>query len=115
MISSAAINESAWEENSHFVIQCSTRNKNKDNIPSLALVDSGASAHGFINAKFALENEFELIELPRPRSLKVFDGTDTASGKITHMAKTNLIIEGHSEIILGCNSIIRLSSGVRNY
>lgn len=115
MISSAAINESTWEENSHFVIECSVRNKNQDKIPSLALIDSGASAHGFINTKFALENSFELLELPRSRSLKVFDGTDTTSGKITHMAKTNLIINGHSEIILGCNSTIQPLSGVTKY
>lgn len=100
VISSAAVNELAYQESKHFVISCSVTNKSNENISSLALIDSGASAHGFIDTKFALDHHFDLIELPHPRRLKVFDGTDSVSGSITHVAKTVLQINGHSETIL---------------
>lgn len=99
-ISSVAINELVLGDSSHFVIECSVRNKNSSYVPSLALIDSGASAHGFVNTKFAHNNNLELIELSCPRSLKVFDGTESISGKITHLAKTTLKINNHSETIL---------------
>lgn len=99
VISSAAVGSSVWGENSHFVL--STKVKNKSNfISSLTLIDCGASAHGFIDSKFAHKHNFELTKLTRPRSLKVFDGTDSASGSITHLAKTVLYINGHTETIL---------------
>ena len=100
VISSVAINELAYEDSKHFVISCSVANKNSENISSLALIDSGASAHGFIDTKFAQNHNFDLIPLPRPRRLKVFDGTDSISGNITHLAKTVLKINDHSETIL---------------
>lgn len=99
-ISSIAVNELAWEENSHFVIECSIKNKFSEKISSLALVDSGASAHGFVDTKFAQKHNLELLQLPRPRTLKVFDGRESVSGKITNLAKVKLEINGHSEVIL---------------
>ena len=100
VISSAVVNESVWGINSHLVINCSVRNKFSHVIPSLALVDSGASAHGFIDTKFVRTHELKTIPLPRPRPLKVFDGTESASGLVTHMAQTTLDIQSHSEPIL---------------
>lgn len=100
VISSAAVSSLVWGENSHLVIKSTVRNSISESISSLALIDSGASAHGFIDSKFAHNHNLELIELPRPRSLKVFDGNDSASGCITHLSKTTLIINGHSETML---------------
>ncbi|KAI0991557.1 hypothetical protein K3495_g16630, partial [Podosphaera aphanis] len=89
-----------WEKTSHFVVNCSVRNQKSAPIPSLALIDSGASAYGFVDAKFAHDNKLQIIPLRRPRSLKVFDGSESAYGQIVSMAKTVLSIEGHSEVIL---------------
>lgn len=69
-------------------------------IDSLTLIDSGAPAYGFIDTKFAHNHGFELIKLPRPRILRVFDGSDAASGTITYLAKTVLDIDGHTETML---------------
>lgn len=74
-----AVNGDSWEENSHFVI-CTISDSNKNEISSLALIDSGASAFGFINTKLVREHNLKLIPLGRPRSLKVFDGTESVSG-----------------------------------
>ena len=43
--------------------------------------------------------DLEILPLFHPRSLKVFDGTDPAHGKITHIAKTTIDIGGHVECI----------------
>lgn len=94
------MNESAIGRTSHFVINCSIKNRSAHLIPSLALIDSGASAYGFIDTKFVRIHDVKTIPLARPRSLKVFDGTESTSGLITDMAQTNLNIEGHSEPIL---------------
>ena len=100
VISSATLDGSVWGENSHFVVKAIVKNSQLKSISSLALIDSGASAHGFINSKFAHDNKFELHKLSCPRSLKVFDGTDSVSGHITHLAKTTLDINGHFETML---------------
>ena len=100
VISSVAVNEASYGDNSHFVLDCCIRNKNCSPINSLALIDSGASAYGFIDSKFAQLNNLKKIPLVKPRSLKVFDGTESASGQISHMAQVTLDIDGHSEIIL---------------
>lgn len=78
-------------------MSCNIKNKFSVNIKSLALLDSGASAHGFVDIDYAHKNNLELIRLDFPRSLQVFDGTESASGNITHFAKTTLTIAGHSE------------------
>ena len=64
------------------------------------MIDSGASAYGFVDTIFAHLNNLMLIPLNAPRSLKVFDGTESSAGRITHLAKTIILIEGHSENIL---------------
>lgn len=67
---------------------------------SLALLDSGASAYGFIDSNFAQKQKLDLIKLSKPRTLKVFDGSNSSAGQITHIAKTVLDIDGHIESIL---------------
>ncbi|POS82680.1 hypothetical protein EPUL_005419 [Erysiphe pulchra] len=100
VLSSVAVNGDSWEENSHFVIPCIISDSNKNQISSLALIDSGASAFGFINTKFVREHKLKLIPLEKSRSLKVFDGTESISGQVTHMVRITLDIKGHSEVIL---------------
>ena len=100
VISSASVKESVWGDNSHLVLECNVKTRNFKTIPSLALIDTGASAHGFIDTKFVRNHDLKIIPLSQPRSLKVFDGTDSASGLITHLAQTTLDIGGHSEPIL---------------
>ena len=95
-----AVNEETFGSNSHLVLDCIIRNKNITHINALALIDSGASAYGFVDAKFAQLHKLKTIPLSKPRSLKVFDGTESASGKISQMAQITLEIEGHTEEIL---------------
>ena len=99
VISSVSVNESVWGVNSHLVIKCSITDHNSLPISCMALIDSGASAHGFIDTKFVRSHNIEIIPLPHPRPLKVFDGTDSSSGHVTHIAKTTLDISGHVEQI----------------
>lgn len=87
VISSVAVSNFIWGENSHFVVRSSVKNKQSNFIPSLALIDSGASAHGFIDSNFAQKQNLDLIELSKPRTLKVFDGSNSSAGQITHIAK----------------------------
>lgn len=82
------------------IFSCLVTNKDNSPIPSFALIDSGASAYGFINTKFVRNNNLKTINLSEPRILKVFDGSETTSGEITQMAHTNLNIEGHVESVL---------------
>lgn len=100
VISSCKINESVLRKNSHFVIECYVKSCNSRLVPSLALLDSGASAYGFIDTKFVRSHDLKVIPLSQPRQLKVFDGTDSTSGQVTHMAQITLNIMGHSEQIL---------------
>ncbi|KAI0995914.1 Transposon Ty3-I Gag-Pol polyprotein [Podosphaera aphanis] len=87
-------------KSSHFVVKCSLSDKSSKKIPSLALIDSGASAYGFVDVDFARSHQFEMIPLRRPRTLKVFDGTESISGAISFMVSSSLCINGHTEKIL---------------
>ena len=80
VISSVAVNEETFGNNSHFVVNCIVRNKNSPHINALALIDSGAAAYEFIDTKFAQVHNLKTIPLSKPRSLKVFDATESASG-----------------------------------
>ena len=100
VISSVAVKGRPWEKTGHFVISCLISNKNSSPVSSLALIDSGASAYGFIDSKFVRSHNLTLIPLRRPRTLKVFDGSESISGEILHMVKVELNIGGHLEIIL---------------
>lgn len=99
-ISSAAVGKESWEKTGHFAFKCYIRNKSFQPVQSLALLDSGASAYGFVDTKFAHTNNLDLVLLTRPRYLRVFDGSETSAGKITHVAKTKLEISGHTETMV---------------
>ncbi|KAI0995758.1 hypothetical protein K3495_g12422 [Podosphaera aphanis] len=88
-----------WKQTGHLVLDCLTENRNSKDINSLALVDSDASAHGFVDTRFAHTHDLDLISLDTPRTLQVFDGSEPVSGQIYHLAKTTLKIAGHTEVI----------------
>ena len=96
-ISSVAVGKESWERTGHFAFKCYFRNKSFQPVQSLALLDSGASAYGFVDTKFAHTNNLDLVPLTRPRYLRVFDGSESCAGQITHIAKTKLDISGHTE------------------
>ncbi|KAI0998890.1 hypothetical protein K3495_g9307 [Podosphaera aphanis] len=100
VLSSVAIGKGEWNKTSHFVVDYSIENLNPVIFLSLALIDSGASAYRFIDDKFAHDNQPQTIPFQRPRTLKVFDGSESSYGQIISMAKTVLRIGGHSETIL---------------
>ncbi|KAI0999042.1 hypothetical protein K3495_g9153 [Podosphaera aphanis] len=100
VISSVALSKGKWDKTSHFAVDCSIENKSSVIFSSLALIDSGASAYGFIDAKFTHDNQLQIIPLQRHPTLKVFDGSESSHGRIASMAKTVLSIGGHSEIFL---------------
>ena len=128
VLSSITANSKELGEYGHFVINCLVSNSNKS-ITSLALIDSGASAFGFVDTKFAQTHNLDFISLRRPRSLKVFDGTESVAGQVSHMVQMDLDIGGHTENILlfvtslayfdivlgllGCNTITQKSIGLK--
>ncbi|KAH8144379.1 uncharacterized protein LAJ45_11649 [Morchella importuna] len=62
-----------------------------------ALVDTGATGYGFIDASFAKARGYPLEELATPRHLQVIDGRAIASGAITHCCKLRLEMNDHVE------------------
>ncbi|KAH8149324.1 uncharacterized protein LAJ45_06403 [Morchella importuna] len=69
--------------------------RNKDALQ--ALVDTGATGYGFIDASFAKARGYPLEELATPRHLQVIDGRAIASGAITHCCKLRLEMDDHVE------------------
>lgn len=78
------------------VVSCILRQA-QSRIPSLALVDSGASAYAFIDKTFAQINQLPLHPLKYPRRLRGFDGQAALTGDITHVAETTMALGGHIE------------------
>src|SRR5690606_28013797 len=66
------------------------------NIPCSVMIDSGATTQ-FINEDFAVSKGIPLIEKPYGETLTVFDGRESADGKITHEVEIRLIIDNHIE------------------
>ena len=56
------------------------------------MIDSGATAIGFINSDFAYIKSLTLIPLPLPKRLRVVDGCTSLIGPITHYVLLNLSI-----------------------
>ena len=62
-----------------------------------ALIDCGASGYAFIDSSFARNNSLPFTPLVRPRILEVVDGRPAAAGKLTHLIKSRMRINRHSE------------------
>lgn len=76
-----------------------TLNLDEKTLPTYAMADTGADGMAFIDQGWAVYHELPLVELKRPITLECFDGTDSASGAITHCVLTGLEIEDYRETI----------------
>lgn len=95
-ISPVAVGKESWKKTGQFALECSVRNIYFQSVQFLALLDGGASAYGFVDTKFAHTKNLDLGPLTRPRYLRVFDGSESSAGRITHVAKTKLKMSGHT-------------------
>ena len=66
-------------------------------VHSYALIDSGASATGFIDFKFAVAHRFQLTRLKRSIILNVVDGRAIVSDKITHYVEAPMRVSVYQE------------------
>ena len=80
------LDEKALKEGDHLVVSC-TLIDNENEIPSHAMIDNGATAYAFIDEDYARCKNLPLYKLKESRRLKVFNGTLTTSGNITHITK----------------------------
>ena len=78
------------------VVSCKLRVA-QSRISALILIDSGASAYTFINQSFAQLHSLPLIRLQCPRRLRGFDRQTAATGDITHVAETTIVLGNHVE------------------
>jgi predicted aspartyl protease len=65
-------------------------------VVSEVLIDTGGSGYIFVDLKFAQKHVLPLKPLEIPRTLNVFDGSETVAGKVTHIALLDLKIGGHT-------------------
>jgi len=80
----------------HLVIAC-TIYVNEKPVRTYALIDCGATGIAFVDESFANLHQIPLEKLLKPRILEVIDGRPIESGAITHLARTRMEINGHSE------------------
>ena len=90
-----AVEESELDGN-HLVITCKI-SVNDSSITSHALIDCGATGFAFIDKDFAATHDLPLYPLHHPRTIEVIDGRPISSGKVIHMTKVRLTINGHKE------------------
>uniref|UniRef100_A0A9Q8LHQ9 Transposon Tf2-9 polyprotein n=1 Tax=Passalora fulva TaxID=5499 RepID=A0A9Q8LHQ9_PASFU len=57
-------------------------------------MDTGALGESFMDYKLATSLNLEPQELKYPRTLELFDGTETTTGKITHVVHTSITLGG---------------------
>jgi len=69
------------------------------NIPTHALVDSGATGYAFADEEFVRDHNLPLYNHKQPRSLEAIDGRPVESGIITHLTKVTMNINNHKEEI----------------
>lgn len=67
----------------------------KQSIPVTALVDCGATGLSFIDIDFARSQNYCLQPLYYPRTLTVFDGRETVSGRVTHIVHVTFHLGNH--------------------
>ncbi|KAH0375210.1 hypothetical protein KCU92_g10240, partial [Aureobasidium melanogenum] len=71
----------------------------KQNTNVSCLIDCGATGFAFIDQAFAHSMNYPLQPLSRPQFLTCFDGRETISGTVTHIAHASLSIGPHKENI----------------
>ena len=82
----------------HLILLC-TLHKDGRNLQIDALVDSGANGMAFIDQTFAQRHDLKLEPLRHPRRLEVVDGRQSVAGRITHMTRIPMNIQGHRETL----------------
>lgn len=66
-------------------------------VPTYALADSGAEGRAFVDESWARDRNLPLFPLRNPFALKVFDGSETDSGQVTHYVQCGMRIHDHFE------------------
>jgi Retroviral aspartyl protease./Reverse transcriptase (RNA-dependent DNA polymerase). len=82
----------------HLILPCRIRANGK-RTKAEALVDSGANGMAFIDQAFAQKLELKLERLRNPRRLEVVDGRQSVAGRITHLTRITIDIDGHKELL----------------
>ena len=80
----------------HLVLPCFV-DIGKQQLQTIALVDSGANGIAFIDQTFVRNNKIPLRRLRKPRRLEVVDGRQSAAGLITDMVLLPVEFRGHRE------------------
>jgi hypothetical protein len=71
----------------------------RKDLPTYAMIDSGAEGMGFVDTDWAVAQHLPLEKLDKPIGLLGFDGSDVPSGAVTHRLYTRLRVEDHEEEI----------------
>jgi hypothetical protein len=79
-------------------VKCSLKIEDKL-IDTHTVIDCGATAIAFIDKDFVHHHQLKEKELRESRELEVIDRRPIESGTITTMAKLNLGIRGHQELL----------------
>lgn len=66
-------------------------------IPAIILTDTGASANGFVDSKFAKAHKLHLVPLLKPRYLRIADRK--LSQRLENIAQVKFAIRDHLEEI----------------
>jgi hypothetical protein len=83
-------------ERKHLVIT-STLTANKQEIPTHALIDCGATGIAFMDEDIARHYQIPLQEIKEKKQVEVIDGRPIESGDIPHIAKVGMQIQEHRE------------------
>ena len=78
----------------YFLINCTISSGNTQ-ANTQALVDTGGSGYAFIDHVYVQSLNLSLIPLITPHSLHVFDGRESASGRVTHYVLLDLLTGNH--------------------
>lgn len=83
-------------DGAHLVLPYSV-DTGKEHLQTTALVDSGANGIAFIDQTFVRNSGLPLLQLRKPRRLEVANGHQSAAGRITHLVRLPIEIQGHRE------------------
>jgi hypothetical protein len=66
-------------------------------LPTYALLDTGAEGYGFVDQGWVQDQKLELLPLKEPIGLVTFDGREQECGKMTHYVQMDMRIQDHFE------------------
>ena len=79
----------------YFLIDCSI-SSGSTQTKVRALIDTGGSGNAFIDSDYAHSLNLPLLSLETPHALHVFDGRETASGRVTHYVLLDILTGHHA-------------------